>query len=142
MIALGLVIGIYGGANVALELPTQLLKQLYGMFLLYTSFAGGATPSITYTSVSGPDSTRGARSRKRLSIRVVHRSAGSTTCPSAETKPPVAAADMTASSPEHRRASSATDTAQVRYRGPHGKPGLEPGIGSGNSRPKNEGTTT
>jgi uncharacterized membrane protein YfcA len=37
-VALGLLIGAIGGANVALNLPTATLKGLYGIFLLYMSW--------------------------------------------------------------------------------------------------------
>ncbi|RKY55078.1 MAG: hypothetical protein DRP89_03960 [Candidatus Neomarinimicrobiota bacterium] len=38
LIALGLVTGVFGGAKIALNLPSKTLMQLYGLFLLYASW--------------------------------------------------------------------------------------------------------
>lgn len=35
LIALGIFIGVYGGAKIAVSMPSILLKQIYGIFLLY-----------------------------------------------------------------------------------------------------------
>ena len=38
LIAVGIFIGVYGGAKIAVSMPSILLKQIYGIFLLYISF--------------------------------------------------------------------------------------------------------
>jgi uncharacterized membrane protein YfcA len=38
LIAVGIFMGVYGGANIAVSMPSILLKQIYGVFLLYTAF--------------------------------------------------------------------------------------------------------
>ncbi len=38
LIALGIFAGVYGGARIAVSMPSILLKQIYGFFLLYTAF--------------------------------------------------------------------------------------------------------
>ena len=38
LIAVGIFMGVYGWANIAVSMPSILLKQIYGVFLLYTAF--------------------------------------------------------------------------------------------------------